>query len=149
MGCTRGYGNGFLKLSLVCMVTKLKVLEFFFGFFRTCARSQGSAVRKSCFWQAHATKPRPMAKGQVEGGKALQAARAAEIDAASHRPTAAQKQQQIAELEERAELFGDPVKQSAQAKVLERKWQRFLVLVHGEAYKFAVARVYPSKPLVP
>ena len=40
-----------------------------------------------------------MAKGQVEGGKALQAARAAEKDAASHRPTAAQKQQQIAELE--------------------------------------------------
>ena len=40
------------------------------------------------------------------------------------------------------------MKQSAQAKVLERKWQRFL-LVHGEAYKFAVARVYPSKPLVP
>ena len=114
-GCTRGYGNGFLKLSVVCMVRKLKVLEFFFGFFRTCARSQGSAVRKSCFWQAHATKPRPMAKGQVEGGNALQAARAAEIDAASHRPTAAQKQQQIAELEERAELFGDPVKQSAQA----------------------------------
>ena len=108
-----GYGNGFLKLSVVCMVTQLKVLEFFGGFFRTCARSQGSAVRKSCFWQAHATKPRPMAKGQVEGGKALQAARAAEIDAASHRPTAAQKQQQIAELEERAELAkfrgGDPL----------------------------------------
>eukprot|EP00964_Phaeocystis_antarctica_P025147 scaffold14107_cov52-Phaeocystis_antarctica.AAC.1 len=76
-----------------------------------------------------------MAEGQVEGGKALRATRAAEIDAASHRPTAAQKQQQIAELEERAELFGDPVKQSAQAKVLERKWLRFL-LVHGEAYKF-------------
>ena len=71
-----------------------------------------------------------MGKGQVEGGKALQAARAAELDAASHRPTAAQKQQQIAELEERAVLFGDPVKQSAQAKVLERKWLRFL-LVHG------------------
>ena len=63
----------------------------------------------------HETKPRPMAKGQVEGGNALRAARAAEIDAASHRPTAAQKQQQIAELEERAVLFGDPVKQSAQA----------------------------------
>ena len=57
----------------------------------------------------HETKPRPMAKGQVEGGNALRAARAAEIDAASHRPTAAQKQQQIAELEERAVLFGDPV----------------------------------------
>ena len=39
-----------------------------------------------------------MAKGQVEGGKALQAARAAEKDAASHRAMAAQKQQQIAEL---------------------------------------------------
>ena len=69
----------------------------------------------------HGQGPRSMGKGQVEGGKALQAARAAELDAASHRPTAAQKQQQIAELEERAVLFGDPVKQSAQAKVLERK----------------------------
>ena len=46
-----------------------------------------------------------MGKGQVEGGKVLQAARAAELDAASHRPTAAQKQQQIAELEERAVLL--------------------------------------------
>ena len=46
----------------------------------------------------------------------------AETEAASHRATAAQKQKQIAELEERAQLFGDPVKQSAQAKVLERKW---------------------------
>ena len=87
-----------------------------------------------------------MGKGQVEGGKALQAARAAELDAVSHRPTAAQKQQQIAELEERAVLFGDPVKQSAQAKVLERKWLRFL-LVHGETYKFD-ARVGPSVELV-
>ena len=43
-------------------------------------------------------------------------------------------------------LFGDPVKQSAQAKVLERKWLRFL-LVHGEAYKF-VARVGPTVELV-
>ena len=31
----------------------------------------------------------------------------------------AEKQQQIEELEEWAQLFGDPVKQSAQAKVLE------------------------------
>ena len=38
------------------------------------------------------------------------------------------------------------MKQSAQAKVLERKWQRFL-LVHGETYKF-VARVGPSVELV-
>ena len=59
----------------------------------------------------------------------------AETEAASHRPTAAQKQKQIAELEERAQLFGDPVKQSAQAKVLERKWLRFL-LVHAEEYSF-------------
>ena len=28
-GCTRGYGNGFLKLSAGGLVTKLKVLEFF------------------------------------------------------------------------------------------------------------------------
>ena len=63
----------------------------------------------------------------------LQAARVAEEDAARHRPSAAQKQQQISELEERvAAEFGDPVKQSAQAKVLERKWLRFLV--HGETY---------------
>ena len=87
-----------------------------------------------------------MAKGQVEGGNALRAARAAEIDAASHRPTAAQKQQQIAELEERAVLFGDPVKQSAQAKVLERKWLRFL-LVHAEESSFT-ACAGPSVELV-
>ena len=62
-------------------------------------------------------------KGRAEAGKALEAARVAETEAASHRPTAAQKQKQIAELEDRAQLFGDPVKQSAQAKVLERKWQ--------------------------
>ena len=55
-------------------------------------------------------------KGRAEAGKALEAARVAETEAASHRPTAAQKQKQIAELEERAQLFGDPVKQSAQAK---------------------------------
>ena len=40
------------------------------------------------------------------------------------------KQQRVAELEERARLFGDSVKQSARAKVLERKWLSFL-LVHG------------------
>ena len=39
------------------------------------------------------------------------------------------------ELEERARLFGDPVKQSAQAKVLERKWLRFLT-VYGDEYGF-------------
>ena len=65
--------------------------------------------------------PAALPIGEAEGGKALQAARAADREAAAHWPTAAQKQQQIAELEERAVLFGDPVKQSAQAKVLERK----------------------------
>ena len=43
-------------------------------------------------------------------------------------------------------LFGDPVKQSAQAKVIERKWLRFL-LVHGEEYEF-VARAGPTVELV-
>ena len=76
----------------------------------------------------------------------LQAAREAEEDAAGHLPSAAEKQQQIAELEERAAEFGDPVKQSAQAKVLERKWLRFL-LVHGDAYKFD-ARDGPNVELV-
>ena len=74
-------------------------------------------------------------KGRAEAGKALEAARVAETEAASHRAMAAQKQKQIAELEERAQLFGDPVKQSAQAKVLERKWLRFL-LVHAEECSF-------------
>ena len=78
-------------------------------------------------------------KGRAEAGKALEAARVAETEAASHRPTAAQKQKQIAELEERAQLFGDSVKQSVQAKVLERKWLRFL-LVHAEEYSFNARR---------
>ena len=77
---------------------------------------------------------------------ALKVAKAAEAQAASHRETPATKQQRVTELEERARLFGDSVKQSAQAKVLERKWLRFL-LVHGEAYKF-VARVGPTVELV-
>ena len=85
-------------------------------------------------------------KGRAEAGKALEAARVAETEAASHRPTAAQKQKQIAELEERAQLFGDPVKQSAQAKVLERKWLRFL-LVHAEESSFT-ACAGPSVELV-
>ena len=38
-------------------------------------------------------------KGRAEAGKALEAARVAETEAASHRATAAQKQKQIAELE--------------------------------------------------
>ena len=72
----------------------------------------------------------------------LQAAREAEEDAARHRPSAAQKQQQIAELEERAAEFGDPVKQSAQAKVLECKWLRFL-LVHGDVQVYVNSNVAP------
>ena len=47
-------------------------------------------------------------------------ARAAEVLAASLRETSADKQRRIAELEERARLFGDSVKQSAAAKKLER-----------------------------
>ena len=63
----------------------------------------------------------------------------AEAEAAALRETPAQKRQRIAELEERARLYGDSVKQSAQAKVLERKWLRFL-LVHGEEYGFNSSR---------
>ena len=47
----------------------------------------------------------------------LNAAEQAEADAAAHRDTPEKKRQRIAELEERARLFGDPVKQSTQAKV--------------------------------
>eukprot|EP00964_Phaeocystis_antarctica_P110804 scaffold75148_cov61-Phaeocystis_antarctica.AAC.1 len=43
-------------------------------------------------------------RGRAEAGKALEAARVAETEAASHRATPAQKQKQIAELEERAQL---------------------------------------------
>ena len=66
----------------------------------------------------------------------MKVAKAAEAQAAAHRETPAKKQQRVAELEERARLFSDPVKQSAQAKVLERKWLR-LILVHGEEYGFS------------
>ena len=63
----------------------------------------------------------------------------AKAKAASYRETAVQKRQRIAELEVRAQLFGNSVKQSAQAKVLERKWLRFL-LVHGNEYGFVEKR---------
>ena len=66
---------------------------------------------------------------------ALAAAEKAEAKAAAHRETAQQKRARIAELEERAELFGDSAKQSYNAQCLQRKWQRFL-LVHGEEYDF-------------
>ena len=69
----------------------------------------------------------------------LAAAQKAEAEAAKHRPTAEQKQARIAELKERARMFGDSVKQSAQAKVLERKWVRFL-LVRGDKYGFSARK---------
>ena len=65
----------------------------------------------------------------------LSAAEAAEAEAASYRPSQQAKEARMAELEERARLFGDSVKQSAQAQVLERKWLRFL-LVHSKTYGF-------------
>ena len=76
----------------------------------------------------------------------LDAAKRAADDAAAYRDTPAKKRQRMEELEERARLFGDPVKQSAQAKVLERKWQRFL-LVYGDEYGFD-ERVGPTVELV-
>ena len=69
----------------------------------------------------------------------LAAARAAEVLAASHRETAADKERRMEELEERARLYGDSVKQSAAAKALEKKWLRFL-LVHGVRYGFKESR---------
>jgi len=65
----------------------------------------------------------------------LAAARAAEALAASHRETPADKERRMEELEERARLYGDSVKQSVAAKALEKKWLRFL-LVHGVRYGF-------------
>lgn len=65
----------------------------------------------------------------------MAAAERAEAEASKHRPTAQQKRDRIAELEERAKLFGDSAKQSAQAKVLERKWLRFID-VCGDEYGF-------------
>jgi hypothetical protein len=76
----------------------------------------------------------------------LAAAEKAEAEAATHRPTAQQKRDRISELEERARLFGDSAKQSAQAHVLERKWNRFL-LVHGTEYGFG-AHKGPTVELV-
>ena len=66
---------------------------------------------------------------QVSDG--LAAAEDAEHEAAEHRDTPQKKAARMDELEERARLFGDSVKQSYNAKCLERKWLRFL-LVHGE-----------------
>jgi len=79
--------------------------------------------------------PRSASAAKSKKPSMLNAAEQAEADAASHRDTPEKKRQRIAELEERARLFGDPVKQSKQAKVLERKWVRFL-LAHGDEYDF-------------
>ena len=76
----------------------------------------------------------------------LAAARAAEARAAAFRPTPEEKRRRIEELEERARIFGDSVKQSAAAKSLERKWSRFL-LVHGAKYGFKESQG-PSVKLV-
>ena len=62
--------------------------------------------------------------------KALAAAEEAEKEAAEHRDTPENKRARMDELQERVRLFGDSIKQSYNAKCLERKWQRFL-LVHG------------------
>ena len=110
------YGNGFLKLSVVCMVTQLsRFLSFLGGSLLQNLREISRLCSEKKLFLA-STCDEATANGQGPSGKcgkALQAARAAEIDAASHRPTAAQKQQQIAELEERAELAkfrgGDPL----------------------------------------
>ena len=74
-----------------------------------------------------------MAAPTKSSSKKQSKAERAEAEAARHRPTPQQKEARIAEVEERARLLGDPVKQSAQAKVLERKWLRFL-MVHGKTY---------------
>ena len=59
--------------------------------------------------------------------KNMTKAEKAEAEAAKHRPTPEKQQMRISELpEERARLFGDSAKQSAQAMALERKLLRFL-----------------------
>ena len=63
--------------------------------------------------------------------KALSAAEDAERAAAELRDTPEKKRARMDELQERAELFGDSIKQSYNAKCLERKWLRFL-LIHGD-----------------
>ena len=82
-----------------------------------------------------------MHKSRSRDGASLNAAEAAEgeAQAAAHRETPSQKRARISELEERAELFGDPVKQSAQVKVLKRKLLLRTLLVHGEDYGFSTS----------
>ena len=75
-----------------------------------------------------------MAKSKTTS-RAMAAAEEAEKEAAEHRDTPAKERARMDELQERARLFGDSIKQSYNAKCLERKWLRFL-LVHGEEIGF-------------
>ena len=76
-----------------------------------------------------------MVKTSKDLSKAVAAAAEAEQAAARQRDSPEKKQARMDELEERAWLFGDSVKQSYNAKCLERKWLRFL-LVHGDEIGF-------------
>jgi hypothetical protein len=78
----------------------------------------------------HTNKKKTSTKKTVKD--AFKVAQAAEKDA---RSSPEEKRKEIAELEERARLFGDSVKQSYNAQCLERKWLRFL-MVHGEEHGF-------------
>ena len=78
----------------------------------------------------------------VEGGEG--GGRGSEVQVLRSSPE--KEHARMDELEERARLFGDSAKQSAQAKVLERKWLRF-VLVHGKANNFD-GKSSPSVELV-
>ena len=76
-----------------------------------------------------------MVKTSKDLSKAVAAAAEAEQAAARQRDSPEKKQARMDELEERARLFGDSVKQSYNAKCIERKWLRFL-LVHGDEIGF-------------
>ena len=66
----------------------------------------------------------------------MEDAKKADAAAEEHRDTPEKKRARMEELEQRAQLFGDSVKQSYNAQCLERKWQRFL-LVHGDEIGFS------------
>jgi hypothetical protein len=83
---------------------------------------------------------------QTSTKKKMSKAEKAEAEAAKYRSSPEKEHARMDELEERARLFGDSAKQSAQAKVLERKWLRF-VLVHGKANNFD-GKSSPSVELV-
>lgn len=93
-------------------------------------------VRKASQRQesAHAQGEMPPANNKEK--QLLEDAKKAEAAAEEHRDTPEKKSARMDELEERARLFGDSVKQSFNAQCLERKWQRFL-LVHGDEIGFS------------